>query len=386
MTKKYDYVSVISTVVLLISLLLPDFIHFKETRISLAEPISAKECLGTFYVWVIVLSGILLMITFIKKKSLWGNFLCGVYTALLLAILVMLVSVTSASMREGGGRISFGVGFIIAVISLYSIILKCEQFAKRRWMKSVIGVLAWVLIGILLVAGLLDNYSVLQEYQAQKAQFFTNVAAHMRLSFSALLVAVTIGLPTGYLCYRNSKTDKAVIAVLSITETMPQLALFAIIRVPFIFLSNQFPVLKEMGFGGYGFAPAFAALFLYALYLVIHNVRAAFCNIDPRLIENAFAMGMTASDVFWKVQMPSAMPYILNGIRIALISTIVGASLSSFVGAAGLGVYIVNGINALAIDLQLLGIIPIFIITVVADLLMGILIKALIPRGGATID
>ena len=64
-----------------------------------------------------------------------------------------------------------------------------------------------------------------------------------------------------------------------------------------------------------------------------------------------------------------------------MISTIVGASLSSFVGAAGLGVYIVNGINALAIDLQLLGIIPIFIITVIADLIMGKFIKALLPNG-----
>ena len=382
MSKQYDYVSIISAAVFLLSLLLPDFIHYKETRISISQPLSAQEYLGGFYWLCLAAALILLLLAVVKKKDKRWNFISGIYASLTLVLVVFLSAISvNAHTVDGIGRFSFGVGFIIAVIAIYSVMLKCQQYITNPRLKLIVSILAWVIIGVMLVQGTLNGYSVMQEYIAQKAKFAYNVIEHIKLSFSALLVAVVIGVPWGYSCYKNSTVDKITIVGLSITETMPQLALFAIIRIPFIYLTQAFPVLIEWGFGGYGFAPAFTALFLYALYLIIHNVRAAFHSIDPALLENAVAMGMKSKEVFWKVQLPSALPYIMNGIRIAMISTIVGASLSSFVGAAGLGVYIVNGINALAIDLQLLGIIPIFIITVIADLIMGKLIKALLPNG-----
>ncbi len=382
MLKKYDYASVISVGFIIISLLLPDFIHFKETRISLAEAVSARACMGDWFLLYVLLAVVLLIFSITKKKRPLLNFAAGLYSAFCLVSLVYLVAMSVGKLNQGqGGRFSFGVGFIIALIALYSVILKCGQYMEKNWMRAVTGLLVWGVLCIMLICGTLNTYSVMQEYYAQKSQFFSNVAAHMKLSFSALGVAVLAGIPIGYICYKNAKVDKVTIASLSIVETMPQMALFAVIRIPFVFLSNAFPVLKENGFGGYGFAPAFTALFLYGLYLVIHNVRAAFRIVDDKLIENAYAMGMTSGDVFWKVQIPSALPYILNGIRIAMISTIVGASLSSYVGAAGLGVYIVNGVNALAIDLQLLGIIPIFIITIVSDFIMGRLIRLILPKG-----
>lgn len=382
MLKKYDYASVISTLFLAVSLLIPDFIHFKETRISMAEAMAARESLSQYFFIYCLLVVILFLFCILKKKQPIMNFLVGIYTDFLIVFLIYAVAVSVRELNQGrGGRFSFGVGFIIALFALYSVLLKCEEYIKNKWMKMLVAVFAWILVGAMLIHGTLDSYSVMQEYIAQKSQFFSNLLAHIQLSFSALMVAVIVGIPVGYFCYKDVRVDKITISGLSIVETMPQLALFAIIRIPFIYLSNTFPLLKENGFGGYGFAPAFTALFLYGLYLVIHNVRAAFHIVDDKLVENAYAMGMTSRNVFWKVQIPSAMPYILNGVRIAMISTIVGASLSSFVGAAGLGVYIVNGVNALAIDLQLLGIIPIFVITIVSDLIMGKLIRLLLPKG-----
>lgn len=274
-------------------------------------------------------------------------------------------------------RLSFGLGQILALVALYSIILKCEESIKNIGMKAFVSVLGWSLVIIGIVTGLMNSYSVMQEYIAAKPQFFENVWAHLVLTFWSVIVAVVVGIPLGYLCYKSAPFDKVAVIGMNIIEVIPQLALFAVIRIPFIYFSNQFPALKEMGFGGYGFAPAFTALMLYALYLIMHNSRAAFSNIDPLLVENAYAMGMNSITVFWKVRMPVALPILLNGIRISIMSSIVGATLSSFVGAASLVMYVVNGINALAIDLQLLGVIPIFILAVTADLGMSLIIKRL---------
>ena len=93
-------------------------------------------------------------------------------------------------------------------------------------------------------------------------------------------------------------------------------------------------------------------------------------------------MGMTSRTVFFKVQLPQAMPVIFTGIRIAFISTLVAATLASYIGAGGLGTYIVNGINSLSIDMQLLGVIPIFFMTVAADAILRVCEKVLIPHRG----
>jgi osmoprotectant transport system permease protein len=228
----------------------------------------------------------------------------------------------------------------------------------------------------------LDTYSIMKEYLGVENQFWRDTWHHLALSVTTLLASVVVGLPLGYWCIRNSFTDKIVLTGLNITETIPIMALFAVLRIPFSALGNHFVSLKQLGIGGYGIAPAFGALFLYALYLIIHNVRAAFLSIDENLIENAYAMGMTSRGVFWKVRIPMALPIILTGIRIAFISTLIGAALASYVGGGGLGVYIVNGINSLAIDMMLLGVIPIFVMTIVADYLLRLLINHSFPKRG----
>lgn len=377
--KKIDYVSVLAALLLFGTFFLDDFIHIKATRISSPEPISAHTLFKEFYWIFLAMCLLMLVLTLIKKKDNRLSIITGLYADIFLALLLVAIPqiYTKVVDLTATARLSFGVGQIIAIAVLYSIILKCEECIKNIGLKAFVSVLGWGLVMLGIVTGLMNSYSVMQEYIAAKPQFFDNVWAHLVLTFWAVIVAVAVGIPLGYLCYKSAPFDKVAVIGMSIVEVIPQLALFAVIRIPFIYLSNQFPALKEMGFGGYGFAPAFTALMLYALYLMMHNSRAAFSNIDPQLVENAYAMGMSSTTVFWKVRIPVALPVILNGIRISIMSSIVGATLSSFVGAASLGMYVVNGINALAIDLQLLGVLPIFFLAVTADLGMSLIIKRL---------
>ena len=377
--KKVDYVSVLAALLLSGTFFLDDFIHVKPTRISSPEPVSAQTLFQELYWIFIVMCVVMLVLTVIKKRNNRLNILTGVFADIFLA--VMLVAIPQVYIHvidiTERTRLSFGFGQILAVVALYSIVLKCEESIRNVGIKAFVSVFGWAIVMVGIFTGLLDSYSVMQEYIAAGPHFFDNAWAHLVLTFWAVFVAVVMGIPLGYLCYKSAPFDKVAVIGMSIVEVIPQLALFAVIRMPFIFLSNQFPVLKELGFGGYGFAPAFTALMLYALYLMMHNSRAAFSGIDPQLVENAYAMGMSSTTVFWKVRVPVALPVILNGIRISVMSSIVGATLSSFVGAASLGMYVVNGINALAIDLQLLGVMPIFLLAVTADLGMSLIIRRL---------
>lgn len=379
--KKVDKVSVFSCLLILISINMPYFISFKTSRIAFADEVSAKMCFGNYYFILYIVLIFIFVLGLIKGSKQKLNFFMGCLAAVSLAVLTLAVSMLYDALPfelTSNSRMTFGVGFLISVVALYSIMIKCGQYLNAR-QNIIVNILAWGSIAIFMILGYLDNFSVMREYLTVKNQFFVNVLQHIKLSISVLIAAVIVGVPAGYLCSRYKLFDSITLVGISIAETIPTLALFAVMRIPLAYLADKFPTLSAMGIGSFGVAPAFAALLLYGLYLMIHNSRAAFNMIDESLMENAYAMGMTKKDVFFKVQLPMAMPILLTGVRITLVGTLVAASLASYIGGGGLGTYIVNGINALAIDMQLLGVIPIFILTICADRFTRFLFSFFMP-------
>ena len=88
-------------------------------------------------------------------------------------------------------------------------------------------------------------------------------------------------------------------------------------------------------------------------------------------IKTAKAMGMTDRMILFKVQLPMVLPVIISGIRVALISTFTAASLGTLVGFGGLGTFIAMGSNgAVALDMILLGAVPIMIMIFMTDFIL----------------
>ena len=378
--KKADRVTLTACAIMLISFFIPGFVSYKTSRIANGIPVSAQQCFDQYYWLLFIWVAVFIVLAIIKKDKQLPNLITGLFAAVSMGFFILFVAQRFPYLpfeMTANSRMSFQIGFLLVVISLYSIMVICCQYLHKGWQKALITLVACALVIFFLCNGWLDNYSVMQEFRANENQFWGNAADHFMISFWVLIAAVVTGLPLGYLCCRHRILDNVTLVGLSITETIPTLALFAVIRIPFAWLSNTFPALREIGFGSFGVAPAATALYLYALYLVIHNVRAAFSTIDPQLLENGYAMGMTSRTVFFKVQLPQAMPVIFTGIRIAFISTLVAATLASYIGAGGLGTYIVNGINSLSIDMQLLGVIPIFFMTVAADAILRVCEKSI---------
>jgi len=96
---------------------------------------------------------------------------------------------------------------------------------------------------------------------------------------------------------------------------------------------------------GFGFGSAVLALVLYGVLPVLRNTMVGLQHVDQRLVEAGRGMGMTATAVLFKVELPLAVPIMLAGIRTALVLLVGTAALAAFINGGGLGILITTGVQ-----------------------------------------
>src|SRR5829696_1635030 len=126
------------------------------------------------------------------------------------------------------------------------------------------------------------------------------------------------------------------------------------------------PVLSLIG-QGIGYLPAVIALILYSQLPIIRNTYTAIMNIDPALREAARGMGMTPLERLRRVEIPLALPVIINGVRNAVVLGIAIGAIATYIGASGLGTFISRGITQTDIRQLLTGAIAVSLLAIVAD-------------------
>ena len=103
-------------------------------------------------------------------------------------------------------------------------------------------------------------------------------------------------------------------------------------------------------------------------------------NVDENYRDVAKGMGMTNLQSIFSVELPIAMPTIMAGIRLAAVYVIAWATLASYIGAGGLGDMIFSGLNNYQPELIFGGTIPVTILALLADVLLGLLENRLTPK------
>ncbi|HVW45878.1 MAG TPA: ABC transporter permease [Solirubrobacterales bacterium] len=88
---------------------------------------------------------------------------------------------------------------------------------------------------------------------------------------------------------------------------------------------------------GRGRETAIIALTAYTLQIIYRNVMVGFRNVPESAKDAARGMGLTERQILWKVEVPLAIPEIVAGLRVAVVSTMAIATLATFVRAGGLG-------------------------------------------------
>ncbi len=132
-------------------------------------------------------------------------------------------------------------------------------------------------------------------WQSHAAELWQLIGQHVALVLASTVAAVVVGVPIGIVAARRPRIGGPLAAAASIVQTIPSLALFGfLLPLPFV--------------GGIGARTALVALILYALLPIIRTTAAGLRSIDPAILEAADAMGMTAMQRLWQVELPLAFP------------------------------------------------------------------------------
>ncbi|MEQ1508188.1 MAG: ABC transporter permease, partial [Myxococcota bacterium] len=186
---------------------------------------------------------------------------------------------------------------------------------------------------------------------AQLALLPSALAGHLVVTAVPLGVGVAISVPLGLAAVRRPWLRGPLLAAASVLQTIPGLALLALM-VPILIAVGQ--VLAPLGITvpALGPLPAWIALGGYAMLPVVRNTVVGIEAVDPAVVEAAAAIGMTPDQIRRRVELPLALPVVVAGIRTAAVWVVGMGTLATPVGAHSLGDYIFAGLqtrNALAV-------------------------------------
>ncbi|HHL2560177.1 TPA: ABC transporter permease [Yersinia enterocolitica] len=353
------------------------FVSHAPNRLISGQGISLISLI-TGPVWWLLLP-ILMLASFAFFKQSTVLYWVTVLIAELLLFGLLLLAGTTATQLAGGEeslvRTSLGGGFWL--MSGMSILIAIDSLSRAVvnpiW-RSMANVLLLLPVVILLATGQLDQLSLLKEYVNRQDVFNDALWQHLQILFATLVPAVLLAIPLGLFCFRSPRFQTAVFSTLNIIQTIPSIALFGLLIAPLAGLAAAIPWLAEHGVSGIGLAPAIVALVLYALLPLVRNVVAGLDAVPDSVVESARGMGMTRSQLFFRVQIPIAMPLIVSGVRIIAVQTVGLAVVAALIGAGGLGAIVFQGLLSSALDLVLLGVIPVVVMAVVVDSLFKFIV------------
>ena len=236
---------------------------------------------------------------------------------------------------------------------------------------SLSDVLSWTVIPVLAIIVVILVYNLLLlpiEPGSMEANMLgsydigfkrvTDAAAeHVRLIIVSTLLAIAVGVPAGILITRQGFRDFSglILGVANIGQSVPSIAILAIF----------------MGILGLGFKTAVFALWLYALLPIVRNTAIGIEEVDPNIIEAATGMGMTNRQILLQIELPLSFPVMFAGIRTAAVINVGTAALGAFIGAGGLGTFIIAGIPLMRDSLILVGAILTAVMAILVDWILG---------------
>ncbi len=196
-------------------------------------------------------------------------------------------------------------------------------------------------------------------------QVLKSLFEHIQLVAISVLVGIVISIPLGIFLTRHKRLAVPVLAVAGMIQTIPGLVMlgFALILI------------------GIGLLPALVVLSLYAILPILRNTYTGVTEVEPSLKEAARGIGMSGTQILFQVELPLALPSIISGVRISAVYIVSWATLAGLIGAGGLGDLIWTGLPTYNVNYILAGAIPSAILAFILSGLIGLMQKALTPRG-----
>jgi osmoprotectant transport system permease protein len=295
---------------------------------------------------------------------LWGSLAgAGHFTALL--------------MKAGppAARASLGPAFwTLASVAILAIVDAVQRENFSFPVRVCIGAAFCAGFVMMAAAGDFDSLSLAREFWNNRGIFVSELLHHLELVCAAILFALMIGVPLTVLVMRKKAAAGFVFASLGILQTIPSIALFGVLIAPMSRLGELLPLLRGLGISGTGPAPAILALTLYALLPLVRGFYTGFSEVAMEVKDAAAAIGFGWRRRFIEVELPLALPALISGLRVVTIQAIGLASVAALIGAGGLGTFIFQGIGQYALDLVLVGAIPVILLALLANFIFEMLL------------
>ena len=180
------------------------------------------------------------------------------------------------------------------------------------------------------------------------------VLEHLYLVAVSCFFVILSGVPLGIFTYYHPKVGKVILTAVDLMQTVPVLAVMGLLMT--VFGANGLTVI--------------IAMVLYLLLPVVRNTDTGLKNVSAVYKETADAMGMNRWEKLRYVEIPMAFPFILTGIRIAVVTAVGVAG-----GGGGLGSVLYRGIRIQNFAMIFRGTFALMVMSMVFDYLLGFLEK-----------
>jgi osmoprotectant transport system permease protein len=194
---------------------------------------------------------------------------------------------------------------------------------------------------------------------------------HIVLALVAVSIGFVISMSLALLAHRYHRMERPTLLVTTILYTIPSLALFELLVAPV----------------GPNVFAAEIALVSYTLLILFRNILTGLREVPSEVLDAAEGMGMTPAQTLLRVELPLALPAIVAGLRIAVVTIIALATIVYTIYDAGLGVPIHTALGEGPFKTELIAAGGLAILlALTADALLVLLQRALTPwaraRGG----
>ncbi len=143
-----------------------------------------------------------------------------------------------------------------------------------------------------------------------------------------VIICMLMGIPVGVLMARSDRTERAILPVLDMMQTIPS----------FVYL---IPILMLLGIGK---VPGLIAICIYAVPPIIRLTNLGIREVDKETIEASEAFGATKFQKLKTVQIPLALPTVFAGVNQTIMMALAMVVIASMIGVKGLGVPILRAV------------------------------------------
>jgi glycine betaine/proline transport system permease protein len=212
---------------------------------------------------------------------------------------------------------SYGVGNVVGVFK--------QSLSGLPWwyVVLIIVILAWEANGWKLALGTAAGLLLVYDMQLWLPFLDTMV-----LVLVATFASVAVGIPLGIVSANSGRFGGFLKPVLDFMQTMPS----------FVYL------IPALMFFGLGIVPAVFATVIFAMPPAIRLTDLGIKNVPRDLVEVGEAFGSTRKQIFWKIQLPLALPTIMAGINQTMMLSLSMVVIAAMIGAGGFGQGVLAGI------------------------------------------